>query len=156
MAAIGKLKSGPEKELAQDYHTRITQIARKAGLSSIAVTEQPESTRTAAAQRMTEEAATLRKQIPADAVVIVLDERGKSISSEEFARLLDKHLERGTNDLAILIGGPDGHDPALRKAAATTIALGAMTWPHRLVRIMILEQIYRALTIMLRHPYHRA
>jgi 23S rRNA (pseudouridine1915-N3)-methyltransferase len=152
VAAIGKLKSGAEKQLADDYHLRITQIARKAGLSSISVNEQPATT----AQRTAEEAAMLRKNIPPDAALIILDERGSSLSSEDFAKLLSKHLDRGTSDLAVLIGGPDGHDPGLRKAASMTIALGSMTWPHRLVRIMILEQIYRALTILLNHPYHRA
>ncbi len=155
VAAIGKLKSGPEKELADDYQKRISQIARKAGISTISVTEQPESAKATAQQRMTEEAVVLRKQIPADATLIILDERGSTLSSEGFAKLLSQHLERGTSDVALLIGGPDGHDPAFRKTAATTIALGSMTWPHRLVRIMILEQIYRAITIMLNHPYHR-
>lgn len=156
VAAIGKLKSGAEKQLADDYHLRITQIARKTGVSSISVNEQPESTKATTAQRMAEEAAMLRKNIPPDAALIILDERGSSLSSEDFAKLLSKHLDRGTSDLAVLIGGPDGHDPGLRKAASMTIALGSMTWPHRLVRIMILEQIYRALTILLNHPYHRA
>jgi 23S rRNA (pseudouridine1915-N3)-methyltransferase len=155
VAAIGKLKSGAEKQLADDYRLRITQIARKAGVSGISINEQPESSKATTAQRMAEEAAMLRKTIPPDAVLIILDERGSSLSSEDFAKLLSKHLDRSTSDLAVLIGGPDGHDPDLRKAAAISIALGSMTWPHRLVRIMILEQIYRALTILLNHPYHR-
>jgi 23S rRNA (pseudouridine1915-N3)-methyltransferase len=156
VAAIGKLKPGAEKQLAEDYQTRISQIARKAGVSGITVSEQPESVKPTAAQRMTEEAATLRKHIPRDAALIILDERGSSLTSEDFAKLLRKHFDHGTSDIALLIGGPDGHDPGLRKAATTAIALGSMTWPHRLVRIMILEQIYRAFTIMLNHPYHRA
>jgi 23S rRNA (pseudouridine1915-N3)-methyltransferase len=120
------------------------------------VTEQPESAKPTAQLRMAEEAAILRKQFPQQSALLVLDERGTQLTSEAFAKLLENHLARGTGDLAILIGGPDGHDPALRKDAAQVIALGAMTWPHRLVRIMILEQVYRALTIMLNHPYHRA
>ncbi len=156
LAAVGKLKSGPEKDLAGEYTKRITQIARKAGVSSFTVTEQPESARPTAQLRMGEEATTLRRQFPQESALIVLDERGTHLTSEAFARLLENHLARGTTNLALVIGGPDGHDPAMRNDAATVIALGAMTWPHRLVRIMILEQIYRALTILLNHPYHRA
>jgi 23S rRNA (pseudouridine1915-N3)-methyltransferase len=155
VAAIGKLKSGPEKDLASDYAKRIMQIARKAGISSLAVTEQPESAKSTAQLRMAEEAAILRKQFPQQSAVLVLDARGTQLTSEAFAKVLESHMARGTSDLALVIGGPDGHDPALRKEAAQVIALGAMTWPHRLVRIMILEQVYRALTIMLNHPYHR-
>jgi 23S rRNA (pseudouridine1915-N3)-methyltransferase len=156
LAAIGKLKSGPEKDLASDYAKRITQLARKAGISTLTVGEQAESTKPTAQLRMAEEAAILRKQVPPQSVLLVLDERGTQLTSEAFAKVLESHMARGTADLALVIGGPDGHDPALRKEAAQVIALGAMTWPHRLVRIMILEQVYRALTMMLNHPYHRA
>ncbi len=156
VAAIGKLKAGPEKDLAADYCKRIAQIARKAGISGLAVTEQTESTKSTAQLRMAEEAASLRRQVPPQAVLIVLDERGTHLTSTAFAKILETHQARGSSDLALLIGGPDGHDPVLRNDAVQVIALGAMTWPHRLVRIMIMEQLYRAITIMLHHPYHRA
>lgn len=78
------------------------------------------------------------------------------MSSEGFAQLLQHHLDKGTTDLAFLIGGPDGHSAATRKCAGQLISLGEMTWPHRLVRVMLFEQIYRAVTIMVNHPYHRS
>ena len=78
------------------------------------------------------------------------------MTSEAFSRLLQRHLDQGTQDLAFLIGGPDGHSAATRKNAGQLISLGEMTWPHRLVRVMLLEQIYRAVTIMVNHPYHRS
>jgi len=89
-------------------------------------------------------------------------ERGKDsidvrigIAAERFSQLLQRHLDQGTQDLAFLIGGPDGHSAETRKTAGQLISLSEMTWPHRLVRLMLLEQIYRAVTIMVNHPYHR-
>jgi 23S rRNA (pseudouridine1915-N3)-methyltransferase len=90
------------------------------------------------------------------AFTLVLDERGKSLTSAGFSQLLQRHLDQGTQDLAFLIGGPDGHGAEIRKSAGQLISLSEMTWPHRLVRIMLLEQIYRAVTIMVNHPYHRS
>jgi 23S rRNA (pseudouridine1915-N3)-methyltransferase len=85
----------------------------------------------------------------------VLDERGKALSSAQFADFLKGHAERGTGDLAFLIGGPDGHAQSAREQAQLVLSLGTMTWPHRLVRVMLAEQIYRAVTILVNHPYHR-
>ncbi len=93
--------------------------------------------------------------VPPRAFTIVLDEGGKPLSSETFARLLRHHIDAGTQDLAVLIGGPDGHAPATRDKAGLLLSFGPMTWPHRLVRVMLCEQIYRAVTIMVNHPYHR-
>ena len=90
------------------------------------------------------------------AKVVALDERGASISSEKFAQVISKARDEGAPALAVLIGGPDGLDEALRARADLTIAFGAMTWPHQLVRVMAAEQIYRAATILAGHPYHRA
>ncbi len=155
LATIGKLKSSPEKSLADDYLTRINQLAKQAGLKGITVFEDAESQRGSVEQRVTEEAEMLGKRIPAGARTIILDERGASLSSEEFAQLIRKAADQGTSDLVLLIGGPDGHAPETRKKANHIVGLGSMTWPHRLVRIMILEQVYRAITILLKHPYHR-
>ena len=102
-----------------------------------------------------EEAESLASALPPKAFTVVLDERGKPIGSAGFADLLRRHLERGTADLAFLIGGPDGHAPSTREAAGLVLSLGPMTWPHRLVRVMLAEQIYRAVTILVNHPYHR-
>ena len=156
IAAIGKLKTGPEKMLANDYAGRIEVFGRKVGVTALKISEFSESQNPNVKTRMEDEAKTLWSTVPTNAITFVLDERGKSHSSEEFAQLIRKHADQGTNDLCFLIGGHDGHDASTRAKANHLIALGAMTWPHRLARIMLLEQIYRSLTIIVNHPYHRA
>jgi 23S rRNA (pseudouridine1915-N3)-methyltransferase len=84
-----------------------------------------------------------------------LDERGKSCSSAEFSRLIAEHGQNATKNMGFLIGGPDGHASETRKAARHVLSFGPMTFPHRLLRVMLLEQIYRAVTILVNHPYHR-
>lgn len=142
--------------LANDYAGRIEVFGRKAGVAALKISEWSESQNQNVNSRMEEEAKTLWSTVPQGAITFVLDERGKSLSSEEFASLIRKHADQGAHDINFLIGGPDGHDATTRTKANHLIALGAMTWPHRLVRIMLLEQIYRSLTIMVNHPYHRS
>ena len=153
--AIGKLKAGPEKALAQDYQTRLEGLGRKAGISNLTVTDFAESQGQIASQRQDEEARLLTSALAPKSFALVLDERGKSLTSEAFSGLLRRHLDQGTQNLAFLIGGPDGHSAETRKNAGQLISLSEMTWPHRLVRVMLFEQIYRAVTIMVKHPYHR-
>ena len=105
-------------------------------------------------ERKVEEAKALRALIPVGAKVILLDERGKSATSEAFAAEVGKTRDAGAPALVIAIGGPDGFAEEMR-AGATLLAFGAMTWPHQLVRVMAAEQIYRAITILSGHPYHR-
>ncbi len=142
--------------LANDYAGRIEVFGRKAGVAALKISEWSESQNQNVNSRMEEEAKTLWSTVPQGGITFVLDERGKSLSSEEFASLIRKHADQGAHDINFLIGGPDGHDATTRTKANHLIALGAMTWPHRLVRIMLLEQIYRSLTIMVNHPYHRS
>jgi 23S rRNA (pseudouridine1915-N3)-methyltransferase len=104
---------------------------------------------------MAEEARLVSAAVPAKGFSVVLDERGKALASHAFADLLRRHLDGGTPDIAFLIGGPDGHAPGIRENAGLLLSFGPMTWPHRLVRVMLLEQLYRALTIIAGHPYHR-
>ena len=153
---MGRLKPGPEKSLAEDYLTHAEGLGRKAGISRIAVMEFSESQASSPASRMSEEAKLLAGVIPPKAFTIVLDERGKAMASESFASLIQRHLDGGTPDLSFIIGGPDGHAPSIREQAGLLLSFGPMTWPHRLVRVMLFEQIYRAVTIMVGHPYHRA
>jgi 23S rRNA (pseudouridine1915-N3)-methyltransferase len=155
IAAIGRLKTGPEKLMADDYTKRITPMGRKAGITSLKIGEWSESQNANAKQRMEEEAIILWAAVPHGATTLALDERGKSLSSEDFAARIKKCADNGISDLVFMIGGPDGHSPQTREKANELIALGPMTWPHRLVRIMLLEQIYRSVTIMVNHPYHR-
>jgi 23S rRNA (pseudouridine1915-N3)-methyltransferase len=149
--AIGKLKTGPEKTLAEEYQLRIEGLGRKAGITRLTVSDYAESQAQTAAQRRDEES----KLLATKAFTLVLDERGKAHSSEEFAKILQRHLDQGTQDLAFLIGGPDGHAAATRRNAGQLLSFGPMTWPYRLARVMLFEQIYRAVTILVNHPYHR-
>lgn len=154
--AVGRLKPGPERDLCDDYLTRARGLGRKAGISAIAEREFAESQLGTAALRQAAEAKMITDALPARALTILLDERGRDMTSPAFADTLRSRLDEGTADLAFLIGGPDGHDASLRASAALVIGLGRMTWPHRLVRIMLAEQIYRSVTILVNHPYHRA
>jgi 23S rRNA (pseudouridine1915-N3)-methyltransferase len=155
LLAIGKLKSGPEKLLAEDYTGRIEQIRRKSGITQFDVKVFSESVLASKEQRMKAEAQELRGALAGGAETILLDERGKTMSSAALSDLIGKKANTGVPSLAFLIGGPDGHAPDLRETAHHVLSFGAMTWPHRLVRIMVLEQIYRSLTILQNHPYHR-
>jgi len=153
--AMGRLKAGPEKTLVEDYLTRLKGAGPQAGVSRIAVADFAESRSQTADRGRIEEARVLWGAVPPKAFTIALDERGKPLSSEAFAQLLRRHIDMGTQDLAFLIGGPDGHAPETRERAGLLLSFGPMTWPHRLVRVMLIEQIYRAVTIMVNHPYHR-
>jgi 23S rRNA (pseudouridine1915-N3)-methyltransferase len=155
IAAIGQLKSGPEKEMAADYEQRILGLGRTAGLTGLVVQDWPESRGATADLRKTEEAKKLWSAVPDGTFSVVLDERGKSVKSVEFAKLIEAQAQSGTRQLTFLIGGPDGHAPDTRTRASNTISFGPMTFPHRLLRVMLLEQVYRAVTILVSHPYHR-
>ncbi|MBI2720008.1 MAG: 23S rRNA (pseudouridine(1915)-N(3))-methyltransferase RlmH [Rhizobiales bacterium] len=154
--AVGRLKPGPEKILAEDYQSRAAGLGQRAGITRLTVSERAESPAAAAAARQIEEARFFARHLPPRAFTVVLDERGKEFSSAALADFLRRHIDSGTADMAFLIGGPDGHAEETRKPAGLLLSLGPMTWPHRLVRVMLLEQIYRAVTIMVNHPYHRA
>ncbi len=156
VVAVGRLKAGPEKDLADDYRKRAEGLGRKAGIARIAVADFAESQAAAAVQRMHEEGRMVAAALPPRSSTVVLDAAGKSMSSADFAGFLSRHIDGGTPDLAFVIGGPDGHAPEIRAGADTLLSFGAMTWPHRLVRVLLFEQIYRAVTIMVNHPYHRA
>jgi 23S rRNA (pseudouridine1915-N3)-methyltransferase len=152
---VGKLKSAAEKDLAADYLERTNQLSRRAGFHGLAIHEILESRSSLSAERMADEAARLAGGIHAGAMLVVFDGRGQSLSTEAFTTLIKQQADSGTPVMAFAIGGPDGHGDAIRQRAQKSVALGAMTWPHRLVRVMVLEQIYRAVTIMVKHPYHR-
>jgi len=155
IAAVGRLKQGPETELANRYRKRAEQTGRGIGLGKVEIVELRESRAQDAERRMVEESIALAGLIPEGAVSVLLDERGRDLDSTAFAAQL--HAWRGENRSAavFMIGGADGLAPALRERAALQLAFGAATWPHQMVRIMLLEQIYRATTILTGHPYHR-
>jgi len=154
LLAIGRMKAGPERELLTRYLERASHIIRPAGLTGLDWREIEESRARRAEDRKAEEAAALKAAMPAGAQIIFLDERGRSQSSPDFANQISLKRDQGCPALVFVIGGPDGIDLDLLKQG-TSLAFGAMTWPHQLVRILLSEQIYRALTILTGHPYHR-
>jgi 23S rRNA (pseudouridine1915-N3)-methyltransferase len=153
--AVGRLKKGPERELTNRYRERFEDIGRKLGFRGLEIHEIPESRARDAATRISEEAAAISAHLPEKYGLIALDEHGKSIDSTGFAQHLGR-LRDAATDVIFVIGGADGLSPELRGRAKFVIAFGAMTWPHQMVRVMLLEQIYRAATILAGHPYHRA
>jgi 23S rRNA (pseudouridine1915-N3)-methyltransferase len=154
--SIGRLKQGPERELAQRYRERFDDIGRKLGFRSLEIHEIPESRARDAAGRIAEEATAISALIPEKSVVVALDERGNNIESAAFARHLGKWRDESAANTIFMIGGADGLSPDLRRNAKLSMAFGSATWPHQMVRVMLLEQIYRAATILAGHPYHRA
>ena len=155
LISIGKLKQGPERELAERYRDRFDDIGRKLGFRGLTIHEIPESRARDATTRIAEEGAAISALIPEKAVIVALDERGSSVDSPTFARQLGRWRDEQVGHTIFVIGGADGLSPELRRRAKMSIAFGAATWPHQMVRVMVLEQIYRAATILSGHPYHR-
>lgn len=150
IVTIGRLKpAAPERILYDDYAARFARLGQRIGLGPLSLREVPQRGDAPAAELKALEAA-----IPPHALRIALDPTGKAVTSEEFAHLLARFRDEGTPGLAFLIGGADGLG-SLRDNAAARLAFGAVTWPHLLVRVMLAEQLYRAATILLGHPYHR-
>jgi 23S rRNA (pseudouridine1915-N3)-methyltransferase len=156
VAAVGRLKQGPERELAERYRKRAAQAGRSAGLSAVDVIEIKESRAADTARRMVEESIAIANVIPEHAVTVILDARGESISSAAFAGRLQEWRQQNKPAVVFIIGAADGLATSLREKASLAIAFGTATWPHQLVRVMLLEQLYRAVTILSGHPYHRA
>jgi 23S rRNA (pseudouridine1915-N3)-methyltransferase len=154
--AVGRMKAGPERELADRYFDRFAKAGPPIGLEFAGVTETPESRAQTASERRREEGRVLQTHLQAGTALLLLDERGRNFSSEEFAGRLGLLRDGGRKGLVVAIGGADGHDASLRDQAELVISLGAMTWPHQIVRVLLGEQLYRAATILAGHPYHRA
>jgi len=156
VAAVGRLKQGPERELAGAYRKRAETIGRTSGLREFEIVEIRESRAQDAERRRVEESIAIANIIPEGAIVVILDERGESLDSGRLAVLLREWRSEDRPAVCFVIGGADGLAPTLRERATLRLAFGAATWPHQLVRIMLLEQLYRAGTILAGHPYHRA
>lgn len=157
IAAVGKLKQGPERQLCTHYLGRAEALGRNLGLSPISLIELPESRAPKASARRTAEAEAQLAKLPSDFAVICLDPAGKQLLSEAFASELAGRRDGGeVPGLAFLLGGPDGLGEAALRRAVLSLSLGPMTLPHGLARIVLAEQVYRAMTILAGHPYHRA
>lgn len=151
LCAVGRLRAGAERDLVDDYLKRLDRTGRPLGLGPVAEHEVEDRK----GGGMAAEGALLARAIPEGAALCVLDERGKLLSSPEFAEALAGWRDGGRQDAAFVIGGADGVDPALRARADLVLSFGRMVWPHLLVRAMLAEQLYRAATILAGSPYHR-
>ena len=151
ICAVGRLRAGPERELIDDYLTRFDRTGRALGLGPANIVEVEDKK----GGGMGAEAALLERAIPKGAVICALDERGKLMSSPDFANQLGRWRDDGRGDLAFVIGGADGIDPSLRGRADAKLSFGKMVWPHMLARVMLCEQLYRAASILAGSPYHR-
>ena len=151
VAAVGRLRSRPEATLVDDYLERFGRTGRAFGLGPARVTEIDDRKGDGKAS----EAALLSAAIPEGAWVVALDERGRAMTSPDFAELLEWQAGAGVRDAVFVIGGADGLDPSLRERAELLLSFGGMVWPHRLVRVMLAEQLYRAASILAGSPYHR-
>jgi 23S rRNA (pseudouridine1915-N3)-methyltransferase len=147
IAAVGRDRSGPTRDLFDDYCRRCPWPVRLMEVSPRTAASTP--------RRLAEEAERLSSAVSRDAVLIALDENGRNLTSRALASRIGAWQSQGRGEFAFLIGGPDGLEPALIQRADLVLALGRMTWPHRLVRVLLAEQLYRAGTILTGHPYHR-
>jgi 23S rRNA (pseudouridine1915-N3)-methyltransferase len=147
IAAIGRLRRGPEFDLLEAYRRRMQW--------PVAIREVEERRPLPPAERRHREAELLRAALPEGATLVALDEGGVQMDSRQFAHWIGAWQDKGLRDLAFVIGGADGLDAPFREEADMKMAFGTMTWPHMLVRGMLMEQIYRAQQILAGHPYHK-
>jgi 23S rRNA (pseudouridine1915-N3)-methyltransferase len=155
VAAVGRLKPGPDRELAERYRDRASKAGRALGLRGPDVIEVKESRAREAERRVTEETIALAGILPDGAIKVVMDSRGQNATSDTFAQRIRGWRDGGGQAVGFLIGGADGLATGLLDGADMILAFGSATWPHPLVRIMLMEQIYRMTTILSGHPYHR-
>ena len=150
LISVGKLKKGPEKDLVDDYVSRFNKSGPHIGLRSLKLVD------LASGGGLEAEGKAILNAIPSGAKVFRLDEHGAAWTSVKFANQIAKLRDIGTPELCFLIGGAEGYSEAVRGAAPEMIALGPQTWPHRLVKAMISEQLYRAVSLIAGLPYHKA
>ncbi|MGP3696997.1 23S rRNA (pseudouridine(1915)-N(3))-methyltransferase RlmH [Rhodobacter sp. NSM] len=150
LCAVGRLRSGPERDLVEDYLGRFERTGKPLGLPGVQLVELEDRK----GGGMEAEAELILKAVGPGAALAVLDERGRTLSSPEFAEQIARWRDAG-RDVALVIGGADGLAPRLRERADLAISFGKMVWPHMLVRVMLAEQLYRAATILAGSPYHR-
>jgi 23S rRNA (pseudouridine1915-N3)-methyltransferase len=147
IAAVGRLRDAPSRALFDAYAERLSW--------PLAVREVELRRTMAPGPARAEESRLLLDAIGDRAIIVALDEHGANWSSAELAQRIAAWRDDSAQEIAFAVGGADGHDAALLGRAAATVAFGRMTWPHRLARIMLVEQIYRAQQILAGHPYHR-
>lgn len=144
--AVGKVKKGPWRDLIENYESRMKW--------PVTITE-VESKYTDSKTQQAHEQRLILDRLDPDSFVIVLDERGDGLRSLDFAKTLEKIRGTGSDKLTFLIGGAEGFTDDIRHKANIMISFGQQTWPHMMVRVMLMEQVYRAQQILAGHPYHR-
>lgn len=151
IVAVGRAKAGPEKTLLETYAKRLTwplsveEVEEKRPLTGEALKAREADLLLAAVDG----------KKASQRVVIALDEHGKTMGSRDFAKKIGQLKDQGVGEIVFLIGGADGHGKAALDRADLKLSLGALTWPHMLVRVLLAEQLYRAQQILAGHPYHR-
>ena len=153
--AVGQARGTPEAALTEDYAGRARAIGKRLGFTTVTIEEVNVSKFREARSRLAEEGERLAERVPPGAHVVLLDAKGKGMTSDAFAEMLGAMRDAGARDLAFVIGGPDGLVLPERIKSGRSLAFGPQVWPHLLVRAMLAEQIYRAFTILSGHPYHR-
>ena len=152
--SIGQLKNNPILEIQKDYESRILNLSKSVGIKSIEIKELPISKKSSIKERQKEEEKIISQHIKQDNLNVFLDGKGENINSVDISQIISESSFNG-KDLVFFIGGPDGFDEKIIKVANKIISFGKVTWPHKLIRIMLLEQLYRGITILNNHPYHR-
>lgn len=155
VAAVSRMRAGPELDLTQKFADRIRRSGQQAGLTGLDIIEIEESRARETRLRKQQEAEKLLQAVPTGSVIVALDETGKNLSSRKLTTQISNWRDDGNPAISFVIGGPDGLDHAVMRRAQLTLSFGAATWPHLLVRVMLMEQLYRSTTLLLGHPYHR-
>ena len=149
---VGKTKSAPIRSQVEDYLGRLRHWV------ACEILEIPDSHKRRPQRKgdaVTAGKDGMGERTPGGGKLVILDERGKQLSSVEFARWFEEEMQRGTRSIVFAIGGPDGLDEAGNEGAHLRLSLGKMTWTHEMCRVLLLEQIYRAFTIIRKIPYHK-
>jgi len=154
LVAVGRLKDGPERDLLRRYAERVDALGRGLGFGKLDAVEVPESRARRDVDRRADEAAGL-SDVVGTAATIAFDERGALLTSEALAARIGAWRDEGRAGVAAVIGGADGFDRRVLDRADLALSFGRLTLPHQLVRVLVVEQLYRALTILAGHPYHR-
>ncbi len=149
---VGKTQNAPIRSLAADYLARLSHLTP---IEIVEVTDLSKRRSLRGAALLAAEGVEIMHALPSDCRKVVLDERGTQFSSREFARWFEAAQVQGTRELAFILGGPEGIDGAVAEQAHFRLSLGKMTWTHEMARVLLLEQIYRALSILRNIPYHK-
>lgn len=158
LCAVGRLKDSTENQLTRDYLKRADLSARVLGITSVDLieVEAKRGIKPSSSEHLKSlEAEAITDAIGTDVILVACDERGEGLTSRQIAKRLETYKDKGERRVVFLIGGADGLDPSLRQSATFCLAFGPQTWPHALVRVMLAEQMYRAISILTGHPYHR-